>query len=340
MKSGNKISKVVKMKDTYKSKFARLMVVLRAIKQNENLTRNDLCRLCGGVSKKTVSRYLDILRNVFNYPIIFNREKGSYELYHQNYNDIETKKLSIDEIILMIMALDSLKNLSGPEILNLKFKLFTYLPGRFREKYKKMRTKLGLNDLRQAKGRIINIDKISKAILKEKIIKFDYYPAYLKKEKMKCEVMPYGVNWDNDKCYLIGKDVEDDKIITYRIDRLENVLITEKEGKIPDDFNLEEYVARSWKMFHGEPQEVILCFDNFLLPLVKDKFEPGYYEIIERNENEFIIKTTIIGIKGLKIWLLSLGDDVEVIKPESLKKEIIETAKKVLEKYKNKEIRK
>ena len=68
------------------------------------------------------------------------------------------------------------------------------------------------------------------------------------------------------------------------MDRIENLKITKENIKIPDDFNLEEYTAKCWKMFFGELINIELKFENSLLPLVKDKFKPKYYEIINRNE--------------------------------------------------------
>ena len=150
---------------------------------------------------------------------------------------------------------------------------------------------------------------------------------------MECKLAPYGINWDNNKGYLIGKDLKEEKIINYRLDRIEKLKITEKDIKIPDEFNLEEYTAKCWKMFFGDLINIELRFENSLLPLVKDKFEPKYYEIINRNENYFTIKTEIRGIDGLKIWLLSLGSKVKVIKPNFLKEEIKKEAKKIINLY-------
>jgi predicted DNA-binding transcriptional regulator YafY len=151
---------------------------------------------------------------------------------------------------------------------------------------------------------------------------------------MTCRTATYGLTWDNDKGYLIGKDLDEEKIINYRLDRIENIKITEENNEIPEGFNVEEYIAKCWKMFFGEAVKVEVKFNKYLLPLVKDKFDERYYEITNENDNSFIINTEVRGVHMFKNWLMSLGDQVEVLNPQSLKEDIVESAQKIIEVYK------
>ena len=46
------------MNQKYQTKFARLMGIVKAIKERDGVTRKDLARLCGGVAEETISRYV------------------------------------------------------------------------------------------------------------------------------------------------------------------------------------------------------------------------------------------------------------------------------------------
>ncbi len=320
--------------DKYKTKFNRLMGIVKAIKGNDDVQRKDLARICGGVSKETISRYIRILKDVLEYPIIYNQEVGTYEFYRNDYTDISNDDLNAKEVMILIMALDSLISFGGPEILTLQSKLISLLPRRYKKNIESIQKELGYNFSRPEKGDMEYISEVNKAILEKKMIELSYKPAFLKEDKMVSEIIPYGIVWQNDRCYLVAWDSKDEKIINYRLDRIDGLEIIDKEGTIPSDFNLKDYSARCWKMFFGELKEVVIKFDNSLRPLVEDKLDAEYYDIEEETEDYFILRSKLRGIAGLKIWLLSLGAKVEVIKPISLRQEIKAEAEKISAIYK------
>lgn len=315
-------------------KFNRIMAILRLIQEENDVNRKSLANFCG-VSERTISRYIEILRDSLGFQIYFDHQEKTYKLsYDIEGSDIESKALKPEEIILMIMALDSSESLGGPEIINLKYKLISHLPDIYKEKYLKMRKRLGLESLKSEKGRTDFINKIYRAILDKNRLDITYKPAYNNEEVMEVNVIPYGVTWKIDKCYLIGKDVDDDKVIIYRLDRIKDLSINYEKGEIPEDFDMEEYIASCWNMFFGELEEVVIKFDSSLRPLVNDKFEENYYEVISEDETSFTIKTEIRAVeKEFKRWLLKLEGKAEVLEPESLREELKSSAREILELY-------
>ena len=318
------------MDERSQNKLARIMSVARAIREKEAVNREELARVCGGVAKETVSRYIKFLRD-FGYPINYDPERGCYHFYRNDYTNLDDN-FSREEIVLLLMALDSLNNFGGSKIFNLQNKLLSLLSNAA-DDVKEMRAKLNSTSVQEGKGNLHYINKINQAIIDERQVVFNYKPAYLEQDSMECKVIPYGVTWHDDKCYLVAYDINDERIINYRLDRIKKLKIISEVGQIPDDFDLQQYVAQSWKMFFGEPQEVLLKFSQSLAPLIEDKFNENFYKITEENEECFILKTTVRGIKGLKIWLLGLEDNVEVLKPDFLREEIKETAKRILKQY-------
>ncbi|MFW6025861.1 MAG: helix-turn-helix transcriptional regulator [Candidatus Woesearchaeota archaeon] len=324
--------------DMYANKFNRMMGIVRVIEQKDRydelhgkINRKNLAQMIG-VSERTVDRYIDVLKNVLDYPIVYDPDNQTYEMF-MDASDRLKNQLSKNEIILLLMILDSSKSFNGIEILDLKEKLISLIDDNFRKQFEKARKKLGYKEVKKAQGNIRDIQTIQEAIINGKVLSIKYAPAYLDKENMKCRTAPYGIAWDNDKGYLIGKDLNEDRIINYRLDRIDSLKTTDEEHEFPNNFNLDEYIAKCWKMFFGKSVEVDVKFNKYLLPLVKDKFNHKYYDILEENDDYFIISTEVRGIHMFKNWLMSLGNQVEVLQPESLKNDIIESAKKIIKIY-------
>ncbi|KJZ96371.1 hypothetical protein ClosIBUN22A_CONTIG115g02369 [Clostridium sp. IBUN22A] len=56
-------------------------------------------------------------------------------------------------------------------------------------------------------------------------------------------------------------------------------------------------------------------------------------EIIKENSGEYIVKTKMFG-KGIKMWLLSQGDSVEVLEPQLFRNEFRSKVNKMVDIYK------
>lgn len=322
----------------YSTKFKRMMAILKVIEHQDKydevggkLNRSNLAKMIG-VSTRTVDRYINVLKNELDLPITYNRDTKTYEYFDKSMEK-ENNNLNKNEILLLLMFLDSSKSFNGLEITNIKEKLLNKLPKSFKNRLEEVRKNFGYTKLKEAKGNLTFVEQIQKAILREKVIELDYEAAYKSDLNKKRKVIPYGVTWDNDKGYFIGKDVEDDKIINYRLDRINDIKITEEPGIIPEDFNIDEYVSKCWKMFFGDLTKIKLEVDNNLLPLMKDKFNPEYYKITEKDENTFIFETEIRGVNLFKGWLLSLKTQIKVLDPKFLRDELIMDAKNIISMY-------
>ena len=68
-----------------------------------------------------------------------------------------------------------------------------------------------------------------------------------------------------------------------------------------------------------------------LLEAILDRLPTA--EVIEQKDDYYIIQAEVYGL-GIKMWILSQGDRIEVIKPESFRESIRKTIKNMVEKYK------
>ena len=62
------------------------LLILKVINDGHEVSRNDLAEICGGVSKRTIDRYLVILRDI-GYNVSYNSHSRCYEI--KNNDDVD-----------------------------------------------------------------------------------------------------------------------------------------------------------------------------------------------------------------------------------------------------------
>ncbi len=158
---------------------------------------------------------------------------------------------------------------------------------------------------------------IRQAILSMKALRF----AYLKGSKPgeARTVTPYGVIFDHS-AWLVAVEIGQNNIKTYRLDEMRSVETLKEEAARPDDFNLGDYVAESFGLFHGEQHDVVLQ----LLPGALDQdgqlrwqFHPNQNVEYLPDGQGAIVRFRASGMQELRWHLYTWGNNVEIVAPES-----------------------
>lgn len=118
----------------------------------------------------------------------------------------------------------------------------------------------------------------------------------------------------------------------YRLDRIQDYTILEEGFKVDyiDRFKEGEFRNLIQFMQAGEIETVKFTYRGESIESVMDRLPTA--EIIKEGKGEFVIKARVFG-KGIKMWLLSQGEMVEVLEPEGLRKEMKKTIKKLTKYY-------
>ena len=88
-------------------------------------------------------------------------------------------------------------------------------------------------------------------------------------------VSPYILLIDNGNYYMMAYDEKKQEIRTYRIDRMKNVKVLPELRVGAEAFSkidVDNYLQKSFAMYHGTEERVEIQFVNFLLDTVVDKF--------------------------------------------------------------------
>lgn len=190
-----------------------------------------------------------------------------------------------------------------------------------------------------------SIDTVSRAITDKKQIKLIYTSRYLAddrsiaKKRKEMIINPYALTWQDDHYYLIGNHSKYDNLIHLRLDKLSAVEILSTPSRhfsdvsdYKDFFDTADYTNKHFGMFGGETAEIELCCSKEITERVLDRFsEKIFIKKVTENSFNFNIKAAIS--PTLVTWIMNYGEDIKVVKPESLKEMIKKRAEQILKSY-------
>ena len=193
---------------------------------------------------------------------------------------------------------------------------------------------------------MLNIDRISEAIAKNRQISFVYrtYGRDMKLHPRKEAgyryfVSPYYLVANNGRYYLIANHSRHDDISHYRVDKITNVYILDDTPARPlrtlpeyaNGYDLPRHMAEHIYMFSGKGTYITMRIEPFMMDDVIDWFGKDF-SILEDNENTLTIALHC-NEEAMLYWALQYGQYVEILQPDSLREKLRCAAKNIYKKY-------
>lgn len=252
------------------------------------------------------------------------RYKGNKHYYYSE------RVLSEDEVHFlhrMVMGQTSLDQKAAEEIKN---KLATVLSEKQRERLK-YRIVSDSSFCTTNRNIYMNLDVINKAVLNKLNIKYEYLEYNLKKELVPRKrqydyvVSPYGVVVSRGKYYLFARHLATRQIRTYRIDRMQSVeILPETPYSKPKDFDIGRHGLQAINMHSsGEISNVELHCENAILSNVIEEFSQCKLKEDEKDSTRFFAVIPSVDLQGMRVWLRNYSHQVQVLKPEKLRKWLV-----------------
>ncbi len=162
-----------------------------------------------------------------------------------------------------------------------------------------------------------NFALIRRGILEGRRLTFSYRSEIAKTAAFR-EVVPYGLLY-GQRIYLVAAFPWETEPVNYRLDRMNDLRVSESVGTRPRDFDLDSYAARSFSAYQEEPHDVVLRF----IPEVADEvaafqFHPTQAVTREPDGSTFV-RFRAGGLREMAWHLFAWGDAVRIVGPESLR---------------------
>ena len=303
--------------------------------ENHSLTQQEIIRLldknygmeCDRRSVKNNILYLKEL----GYNI--SMDKG-YRLLEREFDDAELRIL-IDSVLFS-------KSISTRQARGLIDKIRDLASNYFNAKVSHVSN---LPDLHRTvnKQAMYSLDTINDAISEHKKISFIYniigtdLKLHPKREEPYI-VNPYQIVANNGRFYLIGNYDKYDNIAHFRIDRMTDVrMLSEKTKPLKQlpgyehGLDLPKHMAEHIYMFSGKSETIQLRTTADMMTELVDWFGNDF-SVTKKKGDEIIVRITC-NVSAMRFWALQYGPYVEVLKPESLRKQIREDVAGMVEKY-------
>lgn len=174
--------------------------------------------------------------------------------------------------------------------------------------------------------------KILQALRQKKQIIFDYHK--FGEEVKERTISPYLLKEDRHMLYVVGFYEKRQKIITFAVDRMAKIRISDKQI-IKIDFNPNEYFKFSFGITvpEDEPVKVILLFTQNQGNYIKTLPIHDTQKIISDNVEGLKISVLVKPTYEFYSKILSYGDDVIIIEPQSIIHSLISKIESVLKLY-------
>jgi predicted DNA-binding transcriptional regulator YafY len=188
-----------------------------------------------------------------------------------------------------------------------------------------------------------NVDYLHNAITDNVKIAFKYYEYNLDKKRQlrnsgnEYIVSPYSLTFSDDNYYLIAYYPKNERLTHFRVDRMKNIrfldeIATSIKQVMNEDFNLGEYLKKTFDMFGGDTEQVSILCSNSLVNAFIDKFGE---EVRIKKEDDFnFVATVNVNLSPTFFaWIFTFGGQVKIISPQSVVDNYINIIDRVREKY-------
>lgn len=141
------------------------------------------------------------------------------------------------------------------------------------------------------------------------------------------QVSPWALTWDDENYYMIAYDPLSAGIRHYRVDKMEQITLTDRrrEGRqlFRDRFNAAAYTRKIFGMFSGEEKTVRLKCENRFVGVLLDRFGSDLM-LQKADEEHFFVNVTVAVSPQFFSWVFGLGGGVRIVEPDDVRQNFAE----------------
>ena len=182
------------------------------------------------------------------------------------------------------------------------------------------------------------VHRLTRAWAERRVVTLEYEPARYAPEATarRAVVRPYLIepSLQTHALYLIGWDETRDALRTFKVERIRDVALTPRTFELPEGDGVEGALRRAWDIIADqEATEVVLRFSPSVAARVQEATWHPTQRVEVADDGSLTWRATVAGTIEIRLWILSWGDDVEVLAPEVLRFDVASTHRRAWERY-------
>jgi len=145
----------------------------------------------------------------------------------------------------------------------------------------------------------------------------------------------------SDSIYVIAYSEVFEKVMPFKIDRIESAFLSSESFEIPADFDDQQLLKNAWGIWYGEeePITVKLRFNRNATKRVKESIWHPLEKVEDTEDGGCIWSADVAEWREMLPWVRGWGADVEVLEPKELRNALTREAKELAELYRVMEVK-
>jgi len=163
---------------------------------------------------------------------------------------------------------------------------------------------------------------------------FITYQSLQATEPVTYDVYPYGLVRHGNSLYMVGHAPQHDQIRHWKIDRVQNVELTDFPFQPPEGFKLRDHLAKSFGIWEGHGDVCVkIRFSPAVARYVQEKRWHESQRLTPQPDGSLLAQFRLSSTEEIKSWVLSFGKEAEVLEPEELRGQVLIETKSTVARY-------
>jgi len=284
------------------------------------------------VSQKTVQRDVDFLRDQLQAPIKYDRERKGFYYTDPNWF-LPSLSLSEGDLLALLVGSKALESYRGTPVAKDLERIFGKLAEMLPDKLS-LKPELVFNRFTFTSPPSKPIDEkvwttLVRGLLNQRCLRIAYVAMEAKEAKDRV-IAPYHIANLAGEWYVFAHCHLSDQLIQFAIPRIKNARLLKEPFSIPDDFNMEDLLSKTFGRFaipYDKVHTVRLLFDKEIAPWVLERQWHPEQSVKKRRNGDIELSFQAAGLFEVFRWVMAWGHYCKVLAPRELKNWVFEEVK-------------
>ena len=316
---------------------ARLLRVLQVLQAHgdDGVRPEEIARRTA-MTRRSVYRDLHALEDEMHIPVW--NDRGRWGVERQAF--LPPLSLTLPEAMAVFLSARLVTRFADryePNLASAFQKLEEGLPEALRSHVERTLDDLARKPVDAAYNR--HVRDLTRAWAERRVVEFVYAPARYdgaQREPRRAVVHPYLLepSLSTHALYLIGLDETRGALRTFKVERIRDLSLAPRTFQAPEAGALEPILRRAWDIIADQPEtEVVLRFAPAVAARVREAAWHPSQRLEVGADGSLEWRAMVAGTIEIRLWILSWGDEVEVLEPAGLRADVAATHARAAARY-------